>query len=126
MEIDPIDGGPKERVMIPLMAYGNNASSQPSGGGVVPMQVSEEEEARQAIDMLRGEDVSARVAAANRLEAIAAVLGEQRTREVSLSLDGTFAFFSGIFLHYLRYIDADRHKLCFSSNLVDLMDSFSC
>jgi hypothetical protein len=42
---------------------------------------SEEEEARQAIDMLRGEDVSARVAAANRLEAVAAALGEERTRD---------------------------------------------
>lgn len=45
---------------------------------------SEEEEARQAIDMLRGEDVSGRVAAANRLEAVAAALGEERTRDVSL------------------------------------------
>ena len=43
---------------------------------------SEEEEARQAIDMLRGEDVSGRVAAANRLEAVAAALGEERTRDV--------------------------------------------
>jgi hypothetical protein len=42
---------------------------------------SEEEEARQAIDKLRGEDVSARVAAANRLEAVAAALGEERTRD---------------------------------------------
>jgi len=49
---------------------------------------SEEEEARQAIDMLRGEDVSGRVAAANRLEAVAAALGEERTREVSLVCNG--------------------------------------
>lgn len=42
---------------------------------------NEDEEARQAIDMLRGEDVSARVAAANRLEAVAAALGEERTRD---------------------------------------------
>lgn len=46
------------------------------------MQIAEEEEARQAIDMFRGDDMSARVAAANRLEAVASVLGEQRTREV--------------------------------------------
>jgi hypothetical protein len=46
-------------------------------------QMSEEDEARQAIDMLRGEDVSARVAAANRLEAVAAALGHERTRDVS-------------------------------------------
>ncbi len=43
---------------------------------------SEEEEARQAIDMLRGDDVSGRVAAANRLESVAAALGEERTRDV--------------------------------------------
>jgi serine/threonine-protein phosphatase 2A regulatory subunit A len=42
---------------------------------------SEEEEARQAIDMLRGDDVSGRVAAANRLESVAAALGEERTRD---------------------------------------------
>jgi len=43
--------------------------------------MSEDDEARQAIDMLRGEDVSARVAAANRLEAVAAALGHERTRD---------------------------------------------
>lgn len=47
--------------------------------------MSEDDEARQAIDMLRGEDVSARVAAANRLEAVAAALGHERTRDVSFS-----------------------------------------
>ena len=45
--------------------------------------MSEDDEARQAIDMLRGEDVSARVAAANRLEVVAAALGQERTRDVS-------------------------------------------
>ena len=48
------------------------------------VQLSEEDEARQAIDMLRGEDVSARVAAANRLESVAAALGHERTRDVSV------------------------------------------
>jgi len=42
---------------------------------------SEEEEARQAIDMLRGDDIAGRVSAAYRLESVAAVLGEKRTRE---------------------------------------------
>ena len=51
---------------------------------VMAIAASEEEEARQAIDMLRGEDVSGRVAAANRLEAVAAALGEERTRDVSV------------------------------------------
>lgn len=76
MDIDPIDGGPKQ-VSKPSNVEDNNSH-------VVPMQISEEEEARQAIDMFRGDDMSARVAAANRLEAVASVLGEQRTREVCL------------------------------------------
>jgi len=67
MEITPIDdstknvqGGPVDQTMT--------ASS-------------DEDEARQAIDMLRGDDVSGRVAAANKLETVAAALGEQRTRD---------------------------------------------
>lgn len=71
MEITPIDDG-----------------AEKNDGAVTIMDqtvtASEEEEARQAIDMLRGDDVSARVAAANRLEAVAAALGEERTREVSV------------------------------------------
>ena len=46
--------------------------------------VAEEEEARQAIEMLRGDDMSARVAAASKLENVAAALGEERTRKVSI------------------------------------------
>lgn len=84
MEIDPVDGGPKE-IIKPIPPPPPPA---PGGGNKhVPMQVSEEEEARQAIDMFRGDDMSARVAAANRLEAVASVLGEQRTREVCLCFD---------------------------------------
>lgn len=49
-------------------------------------EISKEEEARQAIDMLRGDDVALRVAAANRLESVASVLGEERTRDVSVYL----------------------------------------
>jgi hypothetical protein len=45
--------------------------------------LSEEEEARQAIEKLRGEDLSARVEAANKLETVAKTLGEERTRDVS-------------------------------------------
>mmetsp|Transcript_10812 Transcript_10812/g.30968 ORF Transcript_10812/g.30968 Transcript_10812/m.30968 type:complete len:644 (+) Transcript_10812:172-2103(+) len=43
--------------------------------------ITEEEEARQSLDMLRSDDVSNRIAAANKLESIATALGEQRTRE---------------------------------------------
>ena len=46
-------------------------------------QLSEEEEVRQAIEKLRGEDVSARIEAAYKLEAVAKTLGEERTRDVS-------------------------------------------
>jgi hypothetical protein len=44
-----------------------------------------EEEARHAIDMLRSDDLSARVAAAHRLDSVALALGEERTREVTVA-----------------------------------------
>ena len=46
---------------------------------------SEEDEARLAIEMLRGDDVAGRITAANRLETVASALGEERTREVCVS-----------------------------------------
>lgn len=93
MDIDPIDDGPTtDRGSGVVGGGGGNSgmggggkppsSSSGGGGGIIPMQISEEEEARQAIDMLRGDDVSARVAAASKLGAVASVLGEERTREV--------------------------------------------
>jgi serine/threonine-protein phosphatase 2A regulatory subunit A len=81
MDIDPVDDGPKEPVKMHAMTGVAPASSS----GAAPMQVSEEEEARQAIEMLRGDDVSARVAAASKLGAVASVLGEERTREVGFN-----------------------------------------
>ena len=48
-----------------------------------PITPQEEEEARQAIDLLRGDDVAGRVEAANKLESVAAALGVERTRDVS-------------------------------------------
>ena len=41
-----------------------------------------EEDAKRVIEMLRSEDVSDRVAAASRLESVAAALGHRRSREV--------------------------------------------
>ena len=83
MDIDPIDDGPREMSSAPptSMIVASTRSGEGSGG-TTSMHISEEEEARQAIDMLRGDDVSARVAAASRLEAVASALGEERTREV--------------------------------------------
>lgn len=86
MDIDPIDDGPREVSKAPpLAAIPSSTALTPGGSTAAPMHVSEEEEARQAIDMLRGDDVSGRVAAANRLEAVASALGKERTREVSAS-----------------------------------------
>ena len=95
MDIDPIDDGPRE------VALSNKASHPPmtmtttTTTSMLPPaeNLSEEEEARQAIDMLRGDDVSARVAAANRLESVASVLGEVRTREVRNFFFFFFFFF---------------------------------
>jgi hypothetical protein len=78
MDIDPIDDGPKETARPHPMTLSPTAAA--------PVHISEEEEVRQAIDMLRGDDVSARVSAASRLEAVASVLGEERTREVCQSM----------------------------------------
>jgi hypothetical protein len=71
MDIDPVDDGPKQAAKSHAMTTSS-----------APVHISEEEEARQAIEMLRGDDVSARVAAASRLESVAKTLGEERTREV--------------------------------------------
>lgn len=93
MEIDPIDDGP-----APSRPNSKMATSPTS-----PIHITQEEEARQAIDMLRGDDVSGRVAAANRLEAVAGILGEERTRKVCCScccacLLGPFFALVGLFL----------------------------
>jgi hypothetical protein len=80
MDVDPIDHGLREAPKPVQM-------SSPTA------PLSEEEEARQAIDMLRGDDISARVAAANRLESVATVLGQERTREVCLCLGGKIKYF---------------------------------
>jgi hypothetical protein len=78
MEIDPVDDGPKQDTS--LMAGRMEVS--PPQSQQIPISITQEEEARKAIEMLRGEDVAERVAAASRLEAVAAALGKERTREV--------------------------------------------
>ena len=77
MEVDPIDGGPKPPVSPMNTPHGKSH--------VIPPSMSKEEEARQAIEMLRDNEVSNRVAAANRLDSVAVVLGQERTRSVSFS-----------------------------------------
>mmetsp|Transcript_24466 Transcript_24466/g.51693 ORF Transcript_24466/g.51693 Transcript_24466/m.51693 type:complete len:673 (+) Transcript_24466:244-2262(+) len=90
MNIDPIDGGPQE-IIKPALRPSSGIGNPNNNNHAAAMQITEEEEARQAIDMFRGDDMSARVAAANRLEAVASLLGEQRTREELLPFltDGT-------------------------------------
>jgi hypothetical protein len=75
MDVDPVDDGPRHMPkQLPMTTT-----------AIAPAEhLSEGEEARQAIDMLRGDDVSARVAAASRLESVASVLGQERTREVCI------------------------------------------
>ena len=69
--------------------------------------VAEEEEARQAIEMLRGDDMSARVAAASKLENVAAALGEERTRKVSIQrfkiLQSPHEYIYMYYLHCLAF-----------------------
>mmetsp|Transcript_15627 Transcript_15627/g.29478 ORF Transcript_15627/g.29478 Transcript_15627/m.29478 type:complete len:669 (+) Transcript_15627:150-2156(+) len=56
------------------------SSSSATSNGDVDMGISEEEEARLAIDNLKGDDVEERIAAANKLDIVAKILGEERTR----------------------------------------------
>lgn len=83
MDIDPVDDGPKQdpNAMI-ISQTGDGGPPSPTAGGQAPapMSINEEDDARQAIEMLRGDDVAERVAAATRLESVAIVLGEERTR----------------------------------------------
>jgi hypothetical protein len=81
MDIDPIDGGPKPQPMNSTKSSGYTSLPSPSTT-TTTIIVGKEEDARQAIEMLRGDDVSARVAAAHRLDLVANVLGPERTRDV--------------------------------------------
>ena len=71
-------------------AVGTATGAAPSNDApnVIPITPQEEEEARQAIDLLRGDDVAGRVEAAGKLGGIAAALGVERTREVSYFIWG--------------------------------------
>ena len=93
IDVDPVDGGPKptatgtglndpmaqEQPPPPHITVVSTGAASSSAAAT-----SAEEEARQAIDMLHGDDVGNRVAAAHRLESVAAALGPERTREVCL------------------------------------------
>jgi HPt (histidine-containing phosphotransfer) domain-containing protein len=93
IDVDPVDGGPKptatgtgmndpmaqEQPPPPQLTLVSAAAAASSGS-------SAEEEARQAIEMLHGDDVGNRVAAAHRLESVAAALGPERTREVCIKM----------------------------------------
>ena len=81
MDIDPVDDGPRD--VSRHIGSKRSASDRSQGVGGALHGISKEEEARQAIDMLRGDDASQRVAAASRLQSVATVLGPERTREVS-------------------------------------------
>jgi hypothetical protein len=100
MDVDPVDGGPlptttgavpdpmapeppQPLTVVSTATTAAASQSQSSGqSSSATATSSQEEQARQAIDMLHGDDVGNRVAAAHRLEAVAAALGPERTREV--------------------------------------------
>ena len=76
------DGDGDNSDMVDTAATGGGGTSMPLPPGR-PITPQEEEEARLAIDLLRGDDVAGRVEAANKLEGVAAALGVERTRDVS-------------------------------------------
>lgn len=81
--ISPVNN--MEDVTTQTLADKNAAMSSAVSNGDVDMGISEEEEARLAIESLKGDDVTERIAAANKLDIIAKVLGEERTRMVSVN-----------------------------------------
>ena len=82
MDIDPIDDGPRP-LSSPVATSVSATTATALAVTHTTAVITKEEEARQAIDLLKGEDLSGRVSAAHRLDAVAAVLGPERTREVS-------------------------------------------
>ena len=79
MDIDPIDDGPiptRQNNPASFVATTYNEHLLPK------ISVKPGEDARIAIDMLRSDDLSNRIAAAHKLDMIAEALGPQRTREV--------------------------------------------
>jgi hypothetical protein len=82
MEVDPIDGGPVQKthnnssttLNLSLREQLVSAASSNGSSGI--------DDPKKAVEMLRSDDVSNRVAAAHKLDTIAKALGHQRTREV--------------------------------------------
>lgn len=103
MDVDPIDDGPSTIEAPPVPVYGSSSSG--SGSGMMMMMlmgnddavdgggsgsgsnsnniISTEEDAKRCLDLLRSEEMSYRVQAAHRLDAVARLLGPERTRSVS-------------------------------------------
>jgi len=87
MDVDPIDDGPSSKSPPPIPQYGRSSSYNNTMAAIVDYQTDRpvtEEEAARCLDSLRSPDMAHRVAAAHRLDAVAAVLGPERTRSVSL------------------------------------------
>ena len=73
--------------------YHNNMMNNmgpPPNVNVNPIDM--EEDAKTTIEMLRGDDITERVAAANRLDAVAMALGHRRAREVRACVSPLYPF----------------------------------
>lgn len=68
-----------ENAPMPMDVDGTSSLEQGGSNN----SITAEEDAHRAINMLKGDDASERIAAANKLEGIAKALGEERTRNVS-------------------------------------------
>ena len=93
MDVDPVDDGPRQAVggvviTPPVVAAAGGFLSSSLLPGVLQlaspeaMVVTTEQDAKQCLDWLRSEDLSLRVPAAHRLDAVAQWLGPERTRSV--------------------------------------------
>jgi len=98
MDVDPIDDGPSVKESTPVPVYGSSSAGSGSGAMMMMMfmgndaadnnnnsnsySITTEEDAKQCLDLLRSEEMSHRVQAAHRLDAVAHLLGPERTKSV--------------------------------------------
>ena len=84
MDVDPIDDGPRILTAVPP-ADAATTTTPASTTTIQMIPITTPEQAKQRMDQLRSaDDWSQRVQAAHQLDAIAAVLGPERTKEVSV------------------------------------------
>lgn len=84
MDVDPVDDGPAQKAQgnPSIMTNSSLPREQLTPSLSNHNTLSGDDDPKLAVEMLRSDDLSNRVAAAHKLDTIAKALGHQRTREV--------------------------------------------